>query len=194
MQSTSISLLDLLKDGEDDQAWQTMVAIYQPLIKKWLGRLGTPANELGDLSQNVMTVVVRKLPDFEHGGRTGAFRAWLRNITRNCLLEFWRSNRRTPVATGKSAFQEELNQLADQTSELSQIWDREYDEHVLASLMKVIRPEFQSQSWQAFELFVLEGIPAAEVADRMGVSTNSVFIAKSRIMTRLREVGKYMIE
>lgn len=194
MQSTSISLLDLLKDGEDEQAWQTMVTIYQPLIKKWLGRLGTPANELGDLSQNVMTVVVRKLPEFEHGGRTGAFRSWLRNITRNCLLEFWRKNKQTPVATGKSEFQEQLNQLADQTSELSQMWDREYDEHVLASLMTVIRPEFRSQSWEAFELFVLEGIPATDVAERLGVSANSVFIAKSRIMMRLREVGKYMIE
>lgn len=194
MQQTSLSLLELLKQGSDSDAWQTMLNVYQPLISKWLLRFGTPTNELTDLTQNVLTVVVGKLAQFEHQGRTGAFRAWLRNITRNCLLEFWRQNKIVPLATGKTSFQENLNQLADQTSELSQLWNREYDSHVVVSLLNLIRPEFKPQTWSVFELFVIQGHKAADVAARLGITANSVFIAKSRIMSRLREVGKYMID
>ena len=89
MQPTSISLLDILQQGDDQAAWERMLKIYQPLIKKWLVRFDAPTDDLNDLSQNVLTVVVRKLPSFEHAGREGSFRSWVRNITRNCLLEFW---------------------------------------------------------------------------------------------------------
>lgn len=171
-----------------------MLEIYQPLIAKWLGRFGARPSDLNDLSQSVLIIVVRKLPGFEHGGRKGAFRAWIKAITRNCLLEFWRDKKIHPVATGKSSFQASLNQLADEASEISQMWNREYDEHVLASVLKQIQCEFKPQTWAAFQQVALGGKKAKEVADELGISINSVFIAKSRVMTRLRTVGKYMLD
>lgn len=194
VQPTSISLLDLLKHGEDQQAWHQMVEIYQPLIEKWLRRFGAPPGELNDLSQTILTVVVKKLPAFEHGGRTGSFRSWIRAITRNCLLKFWRDNKLVPVATGKTSFNESLNQLADDSSELSQQWNREYDEQVLAAVLKQIRNEFQPQTWEAFKRVVVQEESPSDVARAMGISVNSVFIAKSRVLSRVRVIGKYMID
>ena len=179
MQPTSLSLLELLKDGSDPSAWQSMLTIYQPLIKKWLGRLGTPESERNDLSQNVLAIVVSKLPDFEHAGRTGSFRAWLRNITRNCLLEFWRKNKFTPVATGKTSFQENLNQLADNTSELSQIWDKEYDEHVLASLLKMIRMNFSPKHGWHLSCSLSRGNPPGRSLSNWG-SHPTAFLLRNR--------------
>ena len=194
MPPTSISLLDLLKQGEDVDAWQRMLEVYQPLIAKWLARFGAPNGELNDLSQSVLAVIVKKLPAFEHNGREGSFRSWVRSITRNCLLEFWRAKKIQPVATGNSSFQESLNQLSVEESELSQKWNREYDEQVLATLLKQIQGEFQASTWEAFRLVAIDGVKASEVASQLNVSVNSVFIAKSRVMSRLRVVGKYMID
>jgi RNA polymerase sigma-70 factor (ECF subfamily) len=190
-----MSLLDLLQqEDEDHEAWKRMLTIYQPLIKKWLARFGAPANDVDDLSQNILTVVVRKLPDFEHAGREGAFRSWVRNITRNSLLEFWRAKKIQPVATGRTSFQESLNQLESETSELSQQWNREYDQQVLASLLRQIESEFRPSTWRAFTRVALDGAKPADVATELEVSVNSVFIAKSRVMSRLKAVGKYMID
>ncbi len=171
-----------------------MLDVYQPLIAKWLARFGAPSGELNDLSQSVLAVVVKKLPTFEHNGREGSFRSWVRAITRNCLLEFWRAKKIQPVATGKTSFQESLNQLSIEESELSQKWNREYDEQVLATLLMQIQDEFQQSTWQAFRLVAVDGLRASEAARQLNVSVNSVFIAKSRVMSRLRVVGKYMID
>ena len=171
-----------------------MLDIYQPLIQNWLARFGAPNSDLNDLSQNVLAVVVRRLPEFEHQGQPGSFRAWMRNICRNCVLEFWRAKKIQPVATGKSSFQEELNQLADDTSELSRKWNQDYDQFVLNSLMSRIKSDFNQRTWKAFQLFAIDGLKASEVAKQMGISENSVFIAKSRVMSRLRSVGKYILD
>lgn len=171
-----------------------MLEVYQPLIKKWLRRFHAPENDLNDLSQSVLMVVTKKLPEFEHAGRVGSFRAWLRTITRNCLLKFWRENKVRPKATGDSEFQGQLNQLADDTSELSQIWNREYDEFVLAAVLRQIKPEFKPQTWTIFQRLTLSAEKPKVVADDLGVTLNTVFVAKSRVMSRLRVVGRHLID
>src|SRR5437870_2279853 len=86
MHETSASLLDRLrrpKAGEAD--WRRLVDLYTPLIRGWLRRhADLPPGDADDVVQDVLAVVVRRLPDFEHNQRTGAFRAWLRTITVNC--------------------------------------------------------------------------------------------------------------
>ena len=91
---TSTSLLDRLCDGPDPTGWGELVHLYTPLIRTWLGRHFLQAADADDLTQQVLTVVVSKLPSFRHNGRTGAFRAWLRGITVNTLRSFRRSRPR----------------------------------------------------------------------------------------------------
>lgn len=38
-----------------------------------------------------------------------------------------------------------------------------------------------------FPLLVLEETPAGEVAQRMGITPNAVYVAKARVLARLRE-------
>ncbi|MEM7560140.1 MAG: hypothetical protein AAF394_13560 [Planctomycetota bacterium] len=87
-----------------------------------------------------------------------------------------------------------VEQLADDGSELSRIWQEEYDQEILKSLLNRIQGDFQQQSWEAFRRVAIEGIPAKEVAQQLGITVNSVFIAKSRIMNKLRLVGKDLLD
>lgn len=194
MSETSVSLLDTLKANADDEAWQRLVSVYSPLIRGWLRRHATAEHDLDDLVQEVLTVVIRRIPEFERQPRVGAFRCWLRTITVNCLRDFWRSKRIRPQATGDSDFQQTLNQLADSASGLSKLWDAEHDRHVTERLLELIRPNFNQKTWQAFKRVAIEGSPASEVAAELDMTVNAVFIAKSRVVSRLRQEGRGLID
>jgi RNA polymerase sigma-70 factor (ECF subfamily) len=194
MSETSTSLLDRLRLQPDAEAWQRLVELYTPLIRGWLRRHGRLDQDADDLVQEVLAVVVRKLPDFRREPRTGAFRRWLRTITVNCLRDFWRARRARPVATGDSAFLEMLHQLEDPDSALSRLWDREHDHHVTHRLLQLIQPKFEPSTWRAFQRVALEGAAAEVVAAELGISVNAVFIAKSRVLTRLRQEGEGLID
>ena len=194
MADTSLSLLDALKDDPDGAAWQQMMQIYSPLIRGWARRYATAEHDIDDLVQEVLMRVMRKIPEFVRQPRPGAFRRWLRSITVNCLRESWRANRIRPRATGNSDFQQVLGQLANPSSGLSKMWDEEHDRHVTERLLAMIKPEFSDKTWRAFKLFAIDNQSAREVGEQLGMSVNAVFIAKSRVLSRLRALGRGLIE
>jgi RNA polymerase sigma-70 factor (ECF subfamily) len=195
MAETSASLLKRLCTTPDDDSWQRMVALYTPLIRGWLRRQAQLHEEdAEDLVQEVLAVVIRKLPQFQHNQRKGAFRAWLRTITVNCLRDSWRAQRLRPRATGDTDLQKMLNELEDPTSGLSRMWDEEHDRHVGKRLLELIEPLFEPRTWQAFRGVTLEGRSPDSVAAELGMSVNAVFIAKSRVLSRLREEAEGLVE
>jgi RNA polymerase sigma-70 factor (ECF subfamily) len=130
---------------------------------------------------------------FEWRGQ-GAFRAWLRKILANRVRDHFRGQKYRPTATGDSDFQAWLHELESPGSVLSDLWDREHDEHVTASLMQRVQGDFAPLTWQAFRRYVLEGEPAAGVAEELGLSLNSVLLAKSRVLNRLRQEAAGLVE
>lgn len=194
MQTTSASLLERLHDRADSSAWGRLSELYHPLILGWLRRNGVRPDDADDVAQEVLIVVVRRFPEFEHNQRTGAFRAWLRAITVNCCRDFWRANRLRPAAPGGSDFGGVLDQLADPDTESSKQWDRDHDLHVTRKLLDLIRPQFEAATWEAFHRFAILGEPAAAVAAALGTTPNAVFIAKSRVLARLRDEAAGLID
>jgi RNA polymerase sigma-70 factor (ECF subfamily) len=195
MFETSATLFDRLQQHPDDPgAWGRLVELYTPLIRSWLCRCGVAVQDLDDLVQEVLTVLVRRLPEFRREPRTGAFRRWLRSVTTNVLRDFWKRARGKPVATGDSDFLASLEQLEDPQSDLSREWDREHDRHLTQRLLAWIRPQFEEKTWRAFQRVTLEGAAPDDVAAELGLSVNAVFIARSRIMTRLRQEGQGLLD
>ncbi len=192
--TTSASLLERLQQDPRSPEWDRLVEMYAPLIRSWLKRHALMASDSEDLVQDVLTVVVRRLPEFQHNQRVGAFRTWLRTITVNCLRDFWRSKKYRPSATGDSDFNAFLQQLADPLSDLTQSWNHEHDQHVVGRILDQLRPSFEERTWKAFERFAMEGASAATVAEELGLTTNAVFIAKSRVLSRLRQEAAGLIE
>src|SRR5690348_15230258 len=109
MHTTPISLLDRLRRRPDARSWQELVAIYQPWLRDWLRAHFLQDADVDDVVQEVLTVLVEEMSLFEHNGRRGAFRTWLRGIVVNRLREF---QRRTVRA--KADNHDLLDQLADE--------------------------------------------------------------------------------
>jgi RNA polymerase sigma-70 factor, ECF subfamily len=184
---TSASLLGRAQTAGDPDAWGTLVGLYTPLLHAWFTSAGLQPADRDDLTQRVLEVLVRQLSTFQHNGRTGAFRAWLRGITTNMLREFWR-DRPTP------ATESVLAELSDPGGRLSILWGEQHDRHVLHALLELVRPEFEATTWAAFHRTAIDGAAPRAVAAELGITANAVFIAKSRVLARLRERAAGLVD
>ena len=193
MNHTSVSLLEKLRTQPDEAAWRWLDDLYRPLIRRWLLRDPTLRYEAEDLVQEVLAVVVRELPHFQHE-RAGSFRSWLRTITWNRLQAFWQVRQRRPRLLGSDSGGSFMSQLEDPHSALSRQWDEEHDRHVVRRLMELVEPQFEPDTLQAFRRIVFDGAKAADVAAELGISVNAVLLAKSRVLKRLRQEGEGLFD
>lgn len=194
MSETSLSLLDRLTHEPQAAAWDQFVELYRPLLTRWLTRYGVQGEDADDLTQETLMVVVRELPRFRRGERSGSLRAWLRTILVHRLHDHWRSRQYRPLATGATDFQAELAELADDASRMSQIWNREHDELVMQRLLDAVQGRFAAQTWLAFRRHVIDGQPADAVAAELEISPGSVYVAKSRVLNALRREAAGLID
>jgi RNA polymerase sigma-70 factor (ECF subfamily) len=184
---TSLSLLQQARQADSDTAWNRLVPLYTGLLQSWFRAAGLQPADGDDLTQRALEVLLRRLGTFQHSGRRGAFRTWLRGIAVNLLREFWR---RRPTADLASV----LDQLVDPRGGLSRLWDEEHEHHVLQGLLELVRPEFTPTTWQAFRRQALDGAAARTVAAELGQSVNAVLISKSRVLARLRREAAGLLD
>lgn len=194
MPDTSISLLDRITQQPDAEAWNQLAELYTPVLRSWLRRYDVLAPaDVDDLVQDVLLTVSKELPRFQHSGRPGAFRAWLKSILVNRLRHFWRSRQNRAVAVGGSDFLDLLKQLHDEGTPVSQLWDEEHDRQLIRRLLEIVEPRFAPPTWQAFRLQVLEGLPAETVASELKMPLHSVYAAKSRVLQAMRALAEKLV-
>jgi RNA polymerase sigma-70 factor (ECF subfamily) len=133
---------------------------------------------------------VRKLPGFRHSGRDGAFRAWLRRITLHELSDFFRRRAALPELRNPEA----LDALPEPLDALARAWDEEYERHVLSALLTLVQDEFTPSTWRAFCRIALEGASPRVVSAETGLSVNAVTLAKARVLRRLRQEARGILE
>lgn len=194
MPDTSHTLLERLSRGGDKDSWRTLVELYAPLLRAWLLRYDTPPADCDDLVQDVLLVVVRELPAFQHNHRTGAFRAWLRRIMVHRLRGAWRARDRDAAGLNGDRLARRLDELQDNDGEISRLWDREHDQYLVHRLLDLVEPRFEPSTWTAFRRVTLEGHDARQVAVELEMSLNAVFTAKSRVLRELRRLGQGLID
>jgi RNA polymerase sigma-70 factor (ECF subfamily) len=192
MDETRQSLLLRAQAGETN-AWEDLTALYRPLILGWLNRQGVPAGDLEDLGQEVLLSVVKHLPAFRHSGHRGAFRSWLRTIVCTRTADYWRAVGAVAQAQGGSGAAA-LQELADPDSALNRQWDEEHDRYVLHCLLDLVEEEFEPLTLRAFRRLALDGASGAEAALELGLSVAAVYVAKSRVLQRVRQEAEGLID
>jgi RNA polymerase sigma-70 factor (ECF subfamily) len=179
MNSTSPSLLQRLRQPDQQDAWERLSELYTPLLYYWARSRGLQETDSADLVQEVFLILVQKLPDFEYDpGRS--FRAWLRTITLNKLRE------RRRKAQPAQAIDAALAGLAgDEGTE--RFWEAEYQQQLVRRALELLQGEFQPTTWQAFWEHGWRGRAAAEVGAELGLSAGAVRAARLRVVCRLRQ-------
>jgi RNA polymerase sigma-70 factor (ECF subfamily) len=193
MDETRQSLLIRAQTGEAN-AWKILADVYRPLIIGWLNRQGVPVGDLDDLIQDVLLSVVKHLPAFQHSGQRGAFRRWLRTIICSRTTDYWRATGAGARGQGGSGATAALQQIADPESDLNRQWDEEHDRYVLNCLLDLVEEEFEPTTLRAFRRLALDGASGAEVARELGLSVSAAYVAKSRVLQRIRQKAEGLID
>jgi RNA polymerase sigma factor (sigma-70 family) len=182
---TQPSLLVRIRDPRDSESWKTFVDIYAPLIYRFCRRQGLQEADAADVGQDVLVQVARSIQTFEYQPERGRFRDWLGTVTRHRVIRFYEKKVRAAAAVGGDEGAEVLNRVAAAGTDAE--WAAEFNTCVLKAALERIRAHFEPAHWRAFEATWLRRDSAPDVARELGIAIESVYVAKSRVLKRLRE-------
>jgi RNA polymerase sigma-70 factor (ECF subfamily) len=177
---TSTNFIQQIRDREE-LAWVRLVKVYGPLIAQWCGRYRLQASDIEDIMQEVFRAVFRSIKDFKRTpGSVGKFRGWLWTIASNKIIDLWKRRRAEAALVECWPVEPGLESIPEET-ESEQVL-------ILNRVLGIIRGEFSERVWEAFWRSVALDRPPATVAEELVIPLNSVYLARSRVLRRLREL------
>ena len=182
MDTTSATLLEQLRGMNRATAWVRFVNLYTPILREWAERRGFQAADAADLVQNVLVKLMYEVPRYRPvAGRS--FRAWLAQLLTNAGHDYRRrkATRALPSAVGLAEVGREENNPVEELEEA------DYKQQLLRRGLDVVRADFNDQTWAAFSGVMLEERSAEAIAAQLGISENAVYLARHRVLTRLRQ-------
>lgn len=185
LSSTRWSILHAAQAG-DGEAIGSLCTKYRPAVVAYLKRRGA-GEDAEDLAQEVLVGLVDYLPKAH--AQAGRFRSLVFAVARNVLsheLERRGAQKRGGGETPLS--HPDLDQIARE--EPDEGFDREWLANLVRRCLERLRAE-HANYFQALQASLLEGQPQAEVAQALGIPTNSV---KKHVYRGKQKVGAYLRE
>lgn len=183
---TRSSLIIRLRDAHDTEAWREFTEIYEPLVYRLARTMGMQDADAAEATQEVLFRLVQVVTQWEPDRSKGTFRGWLHRVARNVMIRFLQNRNKQTQATGDSEVHRLLQQTADRSSKESTVYDIEFKKQVFAWAVTRIRSGFEEPTWHAFWRTFVEDQSVAEVAEELGMTHGAVYIARSRVLKRLR--------
>ena len=184
---TRASLLVRIRDRQDQGAWAEFVDIYEPVLYRLARQRGFQDADARELTQEVFVAVASAIDRWEVDPARGRFRTWLFRIARNLSINLLSSRRRHAQGSGDTGVQALLEQQPGRNGDESALFEREYKRELFGRAAVRVRGQFREASWQAFWRTSVEGEEVTEAARALGLSVGAVYIARSRVMARLRD-------
>jgi RNA polymerase sigma-70 factor (ECF subfamily) len=189
---TRASLLVRLRDARDEAAWREFVELYVPVIYGYARRQGLQDADAVDLAQEVLGAVAASVPRLAYDPERGTFRGWLFTVVRRKLSN-WRRSQRLRAHAGGPAVQQLLAECPAAPAAES-AWEAEWQQRVFAWACERVRPDVSEATWQAFWRTAIDGRPGKPVAAELGLSVAAVYLARGRIIARLKELVRSVQE
>jgi RNA polymerase sigma-70 factor (ECF subfamily) len=180
------SLLERLRAGQAE-AWERLTGLYGGTVYGWCRRAGVSEADAADVSQEVFAAVARHIADFRRDRPGDSFRGWLWTITRNKVRDHRRRLADQARAAGGTTAREVMNQVAEAAGPGSETAAEGESGDLYRRALELIRSEFEERTWRAFLMVTVEGRLPADAAAELGTTPGAVYIAKSRVLKRLRE-------
>jgi RNA polymerase sigma-70 factor (ECF subfamily) len=182
---TSHSLIAKVKDLGNGAAWTEFLGIYQPVFFRMARRRGLQDADAQDVMQQVFLSISKSIEGWTPGDFQPPFRAWLTTIARNAITKAL-IRRPRDAATGSTSMVELLYAQPDPQETTAEIL-AEARKELIRWATEQIRSDFSEATWNAFWLTAIEGVPIAEVAKSTGRSAGAVYVARYRVIARLKE-------
>lgn len=182
---TRSTLLVRIKNPDDHASWVEFVDLYMPLLHSYAVRIGFQDADAADAAQETLLRVAQAIYDGSYHREKGTFRGWLLTILRNNLRSLVAKTKRQPVGSGDTDTYRLLQALPDR--EELDVWEEEYRTRMFHWAAKKTQPLFQTSTWSAFWKTTVENQSVASVASDLGITVGAVYIARSRVLSKIRE-------
>jgi RNA polymerase sigma factor (sigma-70 family) len=182
--ATRQSLIVKLRDPANSAAWSEFVALYEPLVYRLARRKGLQDADSKDLAQEVFRAVAGAVDRWDPA--RGSFRGWISRIARNLMINFLTRAGNQVRGSGATSIQELLEAHPQEDPAATEVFDYEYKRQLFQSAAASVRGEFTPATWQAFWQTAIENRPPQAVAQALGLSLGSVYVARSRVLARIR--------
>lgn len=181
---TTTRLLEDLRDAGNAAAWEGFDGRYRPILSGFGRKLGLSSEDARELAQQTLTEFYRAYSAGRYERSRGRLRTWLIGIARNLALSMRRRRGAEPLGDDRL-----LESVPDE-GQLTRVWEQEREQAIFAEALTRLRSSTRTEpaTLRAFELYVIQGAPAAEVASLCDLSVDSVYVAKNRLTRWLREM------
>jgi RNA polymerase sigma-70 factor (ECF subfamily) len=193
--TTSPSLL-LGLQAQEGKGWDRFVSLYGPGIYAKCRRRGLSDADAQEICQDLFVKVYRSIPQFRRDPPRYLFRKWLATIYRSVLADFGRVRQRQPLQPMETeALERAVADLMAETDDETTFSLHDQDLlHALHQLLATMESDYEPRNWRAFWLSVIEGVPSAEVVQQLGISMGNLRQIKLRILRRIRDEFKELLE
>jgi RNA polymerase sigma-70 factor (ECF subfamily) len=179
--------LGRLKNWEDNESWRCFFDTYWKLIYNFAVQRGLSHQEAEEVVQDTVVAVAKSIPTFEYDPAKCAFKTWLLTVTRSKIANQFEKRRRHPMMAAASADDSGQTPLVERLSEdhvqpeLETGWNDEWQKNLMDAAIHRLKRRVSIEQFQMFDLFVLKGWPARQVAKTLGVTVAHVYVAKHRL-------------
>jgi RNA polymerase sigma-70 factor (ECF subfamily) len=185
--ATRPTLIVKLRDPSDAAAWREFVGLYEPLVYRVARAKGLQDADARDVCQDVFRAVARAVDRWEPDPARGTFRGWLFTIARNLAVNVLSRQGRHPRGTGDTDALIMLHELPAADPDTTAEFDAEYRRRLFRWAADQVKGEFAPRTWQAFWRTAVDTAPVADVAAELGMTAGAVYVARSRVLARLRQ-------
>ena len=186
---TTTQVLEDLKCSNDTLAWSSFRDHFYPVVFNFARTLGLSATDAEDAAQEVMLAFLKAFRSGRYNREKGRLSHWLFGVAKRVILDFRKRLPREHIVADDSTGTSFWDMVQDESA-VKHSWDTEWRQMVLEKCLQQARRELDNKVFEAFELYALSQKPIEEVAQILGMSRNAVYIAKSRVLSKLRQLQK----
>ena len=184
--TTRVTLLHRLNQNPADQlSWAEFVTFYGPAIRGWLTHWGLQEADAQDVAQNVLMRLTAKLPQFKYDP-SKSFRGWLKTLTHHAWHDFVTEAGYRTRGSGDTSVLDQLQSI-EAREDLAARVEATFDKELLEMALLRAKARVADNTWLAFKLAALDGVPPQAVADQLGVRVSQVYLAKHRLQKLVQE-------
>jgi RNA polymerase sigma-70 factor (ECF subfamily) len=179
--------LEDLKKSNDTIVWAGFRDHFYPVVINFAKTLGLCETDAEDAAQETMLAFLKAFRDGKYDKEKGHFSHWLFGVAKRVILNVRKRLPRERLVADSTAGTSFWDIVGDDNA-VQHTWDTEWRRMVLERCLRQAHRELDEKVFRAFELYALSEKPVEEVGKTLGMSRNAVYIAKSRVLSKLRQL------
>src|SRR2546429_1287419 len=199
---TRRSLLNRLKNWDDQESWKDFFDTYWKLIYGVAVRAGLTDAEAQEVVQETVIAVAKKIPEFQYNPEIGSFKSWLLHTAQWRISDQFRKRKSGGDRGGrrreKNTRTSTIERIPDPAGlDLDAIWDAEWAKHIFEAAIERVKTKVKAKHYQIFDLYVIKQWPVQKVARTLGVNIGRVYLAQHRgsamVKKEIRHLERQML-